>query len=111
VYLQWEAAYGKAYKVQVSDDNATWTDIAEETNGNGGVDDFLVSARGRYVRLECLTRATEWGFSLWEFWVFDSPDVPLPTPDATGDIPRRWTTARTSSSVNRWPGQNPDRTA
>jgi len=86
VYLQWEAAYGKAYKVQVSDDNATWTDIAEETNGNGGIDDFLVTARGRYVRLECLTRGTEWGFSLWEFWVFDSPDVPLPTPDVTGDV-------------------------
>lgn len=86
IVLEWEAAYGKAYKLQVSDDGETWADIVHETASNGGQDDHLVTARGRYVRMEGLKRATEWGYSLWEFWVFDQADVPLPTPDVTGDV-------------------------
>lgn len=82
----WEAAYGKEYKLQVSDDGATWKDLVHETAGNGGQDDHLVNARGRYVRMEGLKRGTEWGYSLWEFWVFDRADIPLPEPDDTGDV-------------------------
>jgi hypothetical protein len=36
--------------------------------------------------MEGLRRGTEWGYSLWEFWVFDRADVPLPEPDETGDV-------------------------
>ncbi len=86
IVLTWEAAYGKEYKLQVSDDGATWTDLVHETAGDGGQDDHLIAARGRYVRMEGLKRGTEWGYSLWEFWVFDRADVPLPEPDATGDV-------------------------
>jgi mannan endo-1,4-beta-mannosidase len=86
IVLVWEAAYGKEYKLQVSNDGATWTDLVHETAGDGGQDDHLVSARGRYVRMEGLKRGTEWGYSLWEFWIFDRADVPLPEPDETGDV-------------------------
>ena len=86
IVLVWEAAYGKEYKLQVSDDGATWTDLVHETAGDGGQDDHLVTARGRYVRMEGLKRGTEWGYSLWEFWVFDRAGAPLPEPDATGDV-------------------------
>lgn len=85
IVLVWEAAYGKEYKLQVSDDGTTWTEIVHETAGDGGQDDHLVTTRGRYVRMEGLKRGTEWGYSLWEFWVFDRSDVPLPEPDMTGD--------------------------
>jgi mannan endo-1,4-beta-mannosidase len=86
IVLVWEAAYGKEYKLQVSDDGATWTDIIHETAGDGGQDDHVVTARGRYVRMEGLKRGTEWGYSLWEFWVFDRADVSLPEPDTTSDV-------------------------
>jgi len=86
IVLVWEAAYGKEYKLQVSDDGATWTDIIHETQGDGGQDDHHITTRGRYVRMEGLQRGTQWGYSLWEFWVFDRDDTPLPTPDTSGDV-------------------------
>ncbi len=86
IVLVWEAAFGKEYKLQVSDDGATWTDLVHETDGDGGQDDYIVATRGRYVRMEGLKRGTEWGYSLWEFWVFDRADVPLPEPDTADNI-------------------------
>jgi hypothetical protein len=78
IVLAWETAYGSAYRLQASDDGETWTPLIDQQNGDGGRDDYTVSATGRYVRMVGLERATEWGFSLWEFWVFDRADVELP---------------------------------
>ncbi|GAA1870870.1 discoidin domain-containing protein [Myceligenerans crystallogenes] len=68
--LVWEAAYGKSYEVQVSDDGAAWTTIRTVTGGNGGVDDLAVSGTGRYVRLNLTERGTDWGYSLFELGVY-----------------------------------------
>src|SRR5258706_2813254 len=35
VVLRWEAAYAKAYQVQVSDDASTWTTVFSTTTGDG----------------------------------------------------------------------------
>jgi glucose/arabinose dehydrogenase len=70
--LRWEAAYGKAYKVQVSNDGSTWTTVYSTTSGNGGTDDITFSARTtRYLRVYGTTRATKWGYSLWELEAYD----------------------------------------
>jgi hypothetical protein len=72
VVLRWEAAYGRGYQIQVSDDASTWTEVYSTTTGDGGVDGItLVSpASGRYVRLLGTQRATTYGYSLWEFEVY-----------------------------------------
>ncbi|MEU2335335.1 discoidin domain-containing protein [Streptomyces sp. NPDC006654] len=70
VVLDWEAAYGKDYKVQISADGTTWTDLATVTGGDGGTDTLDVSGQGRYVRMQGVHRATQWGYSLWEFQVY-----------------------------------------
>lgn len=75
VVLNWEAAYGRSYQIQVSDNATNWTTIYSTTTGDGGTDDFAVSGQGRYVRMNGLTRATGWGYSLWEFQVYGSRDV------------------------------------
>ncbi len=85
VVLDWETAYGSEYKVQVSSDGETWEDVVHVTDGDGGRDDHTVSATGRYVRMLGLKRATEWGFSLWEFWILDRADVTLPEREAEDD--------------------------
>ncbi|MET8047635.1 discoidin domain-containing protein [Streptosporangium sp. NPDC005286] len=40
VKLFWEAAYGKAYTIQVSDDAANWTTVYSTSSGDGGQDDL-----------------------------------------------------------------------
>lgn len=71
VVLNWEAAYGKAYRVQTSTDGNTWTDAYSTTSGDGGTDDLSFAARSaRYVRMYGTTRGTPYGYSLWDFAVY-----------------------------------------
>ena len=70
VVLDWETAYAVAFSVQVSADGTTWTDVYSTTSGSGGSQTLAVSGSGRYVRMYGTQRATQWGYSLWEFQVF-----------------------------------------
>ena len=70
VQLVWEAAYGRAYEIQVSDNGSDWRSVYATTNGDGGVDEIDVTASGRYVRLHGTGRGTGWGYSLYEFGVY-----------------------------------------
>lgn len=70
VKLNWEGAYGKAYKIQTSSDGNNWVDIYTTTNGDGGIDDLTVNGSGRYVRVYGTQRGTGYGYSLWDFEVY-----------------------------------------
>ena len=70
VVLRWEAAYGRAFQLQTSPDGVTWATIYSTTTGTGGVQDLTVSGNGRYVRMNGTQRATQYGYSLWEFQVY-----------------------------------------
>ncbi|ALO13013.1 Glycosyltransferase [Streptomyces venezuelae] len=80
VRLAWEAAYGKTYRIQVSDDGTDWTDIHSTGAGDGAVDDLTVSGTGRYVRMYGTARGTAYGYSLHEFEVYGAaaPDGGTP---------------------------------
>ncbi|MFI8823178.1 discoidin domain-containing protein [Streptomyces sp. NPDC053431] len=90
VRLNWEVAYGKAYRVEISADGATWTTLATETAGNGGTDDWTgLSGKGRYVRVYGTARGTSYGYSLYEMEVYGTPDgtTPPTTPPPTSQPP------------------------
>jgi beta-glucosidase len=70
--LNWEAAYGKAFQIQRSDDGSNWTTVYSTSSGTGGVQDVGVSGSGRYVRMYGTQRGTQYGYSLWEFQVYGS---------------------------------------
>jgi uncharacterized protein YjdB/beta-glucanase (GH16 family) len=70
VVLNWETASGKAYQIQVSADNANWTNIYTTTTSTGGVQTLTVSGTGRYIRMYGTVRNTQWGYSLLEFEVY-----------------------------------------
>ncbi|MFH8935550.1 discoidin domain-containing protein [Streptomyces griseosporeus] len=72
VVLTWEAAYGKDYEIQASDNGTDWRTLRKVTGGDGGTDDLAVAGSGRYVRMQGLARATGYGYSLWEFQVYGS---------------------------------------
>jgi hypothetical protein len=73
VKLDWEGAYAKDYKVQVSDDANNWSDLYTTTSGAGGKVDLAgLSGRGRYVRVLCTAPGANGNvnYSLWGLEVF-----------------------------------------
>ncbi len=72
VRLAWEAAYAKGYTVEVSNDGTNWSPVYATSSGDGGFDDLDISGTGRYVRVTGTSRATAYGYSLWEFGVYRS---------------------------------------
>jgi hypothetical protein len=72
VVLNWENAYATAFQIQTSADGSTWTPVYSTTTGTGGTQTLNVSGTGRYIRMYGTVRATQYGYSLWEFQVFGS---------------------------------------
>jgi hypothetical protein len=72
VVLNWENAYATGFQIQTSADGTTWTSIYSTTTGTGGIQTLNVSGTGRYIRMNGTARATQYGYSLWEFQVFAS---------------------------------------
>jgi acyl-homoserine lactone acylase PvdQ len=71
VALHWEAAYGRAYRIEVSTDNAQWTTVFSTSTGDGGTDiDVFAPVTARYVRMFGVTRGTSFGFSLFEMEIY-----------------------------------------
>ncbi|WDZ84227.1 penicillin acylase family protein [Micromonospora cathayae] len=71
VVLAWEAAYARSYRIEVSTDGTTWRTVWSTTTADGGTDVVAFPTQtARYVRMRGLTRATGYGFSLWEMGVY-----------------------------------------
>lgn len=71
VALKWEQAMAEDFRLEVSNDAFSWATI-RTVNGNNNVNNTfdLNNVRGRYVRVFCTKRATQWGNSLFEFEVY-----------------------------------------
>ncbi|RUT36523.1 glycoside hydrolase family 5 [Paenibacillus zeisoli] len=71
VKLNWETAYAKSYKIETSKDNNNWTTVYSTTTGQGGINEISFAASSaRYVRMYGIQRATNYGFSIWDFEVY-----------------------------------------
>lgn len=69
--LRWEAAYATRYEIALSDDKSAWTTAT--FSSSGGVEQVNLFARGRYIRLTGLQRATSYGTSLYELEAYGRP--------------------------------------
>ncbi|MEU5879536.1 discoidin domain-containing protein [Spirillospora sp. NPDC047279] len=78
VTLAWEAAYGRSFQIQVSDNASAWTNVHSTTTGTGGTQTLSVTGTGRYVRMYGTARATAYGYSLWSFSVYAESGGDLP---------------------------------
>ncbi|MBN1410364.1 MAG: discoidin domain-containing protein [Spirochaetales bacterium] len=90
VVLRWETACATAYQIQISSNASTWTTLYSTTSGSGGTVTHNVSGSGRYIRMYGTSRATAWGYSLWEFEVYGtggSTVTATPTPTTGGSTP------------------------
>jgi len=116
VTLDWETAYATAFQIQVSPDGTNWTTIYSTTTGTGGDQTLSVSGTGRYIRMYGTARATQYGYSLWEFGVYTttggtggggSGEPPASFWGNTSAIPAA-THVLEFSIVNQTNGQYPD---
>ncbi|MFD4910546.1 family 20 glycosylhydrolase [Kitasatospora purpeofusca] len=74
VVLRWETAYGRTFRIEVSDDGTTWRTLRSVTAGTGGVQELTgLSGSGRYLRMYGTARGTSWGYSLYEIEVYGPP--------------------------------------
>ncbi|UVS78180.1 cellulase family glycosylhydrolase [Actinokineospora sp. UTMC 2448] len=99
VRLNWETAYARAYRVEISADGTNWTRLATETAGNGGIDDWTnLSGSGRYLRVYGTVRGTQWGYSLWELEVYgaSAPSTGAFTVVGAGDIADQCTASQST---------------
>ena len=82
VNILWETASAKEFKLQISNDGKTWTDMAHIKNNSVQGDwtnhTFSQDYVGRYVRMQGIEANTKYGYSIYEFQVtgttIDDPD-------------------------------------
>ncbi|PZR28105.1 MAG: hypothetical protein DI535_08085 [Citrobacter freundii] len=72
VELLWESAYATSFRIDISNDQVNWTTVATITGNTSKTNTISISGSGRYVKMQGLTRATGYGYSLYEFRVFGS---------------------------------------
>ena len=72
VKITWEAAKGKDYLIQISNDSTNWGTVPAKTvTGNTAlINDWTVAQTGRYVRVYGTARTTVYGFSIYELEVY-----------------------------------------
>lgn len=72
VVLDWERAYGRAYRIEASTDGAAWRTVWSTEAGDGDLDTAEFPATtARHVRIAGVKRGTKWGYSLREVRVLD----------------------------------------
>jgi len=70
VEIIWEQAYAKSYTLQVSEDGQKWINAYHTDSGKGDREPITIKPiTGQWVRMMGHKRATEWGFSIYEFRV------------------------------------------
>ncbi|MGI4970191.1 MAG: discoidin domain-containing protein [Janthinobacterium lividum] len=71
IRLTWEAALGKDFTLDVSNDGTTWQTIVLVTGNTSTSNEYAnLGASGRYVRMSGTARGTAYSYSLYEFEVF-----------------------------------------
>lgn len=72
IYILWEAAYAKEYRIEASLDGEYWRTITTD-NANSTLEntiDYDLTQPARWLRIDCDKRATEYGFSIKEWEVY-----------------------------------------
>ena len=67
IVIVWEAAHASSYKIETSTDGTTWTTALTVTGSLGGTEtDWIDASNVRYLRMQGITRATQYGYSIYE---------------------------------------------
>lgn len=77
VILKWHTNYGKTFRIQVSSDSKTWTDVYSTALGApySVTDVTFDQTTARYVRMNGTQAGNANGYSLFAFMVLNDPDA------------------------------------
>jgi len=107
VVLNWEAAYGKRYKIDVSLNGTTWTTALEiQNNESAGRKEHAIApeASAKFVRMFGIERGNQYGgFSLYSFEVYGEQSAP---PPAQGPGQVRYFVPHENETGYWWQGEN-----
>src|ERR1700730_2964403 len=98
VVIHWEKAYAKAFQIQTSNDAVNWTAISSTNPGTGSAQALNSTGTGRYIRMTGTTRATQYGYSIYEFQVYASAGTGTNTVTVTAS-PNQTTAVNTAASL------------
>lgn len=79
VKINWETAFASKYNIQISTDGSTWTTVKAESGAVGTVTTTFDAVRARYVRMQGVKRATQYGYRIFEFEVYGANQAKAPT--------------------------------
>jgi mannan endo-1,4-beta-mannosidase len=87
IKITWEAAMGKNYYLETSNDAINWTNQKTIVNNASLVNDYTgLNVNARYVRMYGTARATAFGYSIYEIEVYGKA-IPKPYSGAATEIP------------------------
>jgi glucose/arabinose dehydrogenase len=74
VKITWEAARGKDFRIELSNDAVNWTPVKTVVGNTLTVNDYTdISGTGKFVRMYGTARHTVYGFSIFELEVYGTP--------------------------------------
>ena len=79
VTINWEAAYAAKYEIQVFTDGKEWTTVAKENGMVGEITSSFAATKARYVKMQGVSRGTQYGYSIYEMQVFGAVQAKAPT--------------------------------
>lgn len=78
VIIGWESAYAASYNIEVSTDKKSWTEVYSTQEGKGRTETVSFKPqKARYVKINCLKRKGQWGFSIWDIMVYGKKKLML----------------------------------
>lgn len=75
IRLNWEASFGKSFKIQTSNDGNHWRDVWKSNEGQEGLmEATFPEVQARYVRMLGIELGWWFGYSLWAMDVLSGPE-------------------------------------
>ena len=115
VQIVWEGAYAKSFKLEVSNDSTTWTEIAniqDQTLAGFPYTQTITvgDQKAKYLRVVGVERATGYGYSFWELRAFVKKEQVLTTVElkAEADIVKVGEGLKLTTTTKDQDGENMD---
>ncbi len=102
VNINWEDAYARKYTISWSNDGENWnTAVTRQVSKKSDTTDMFFNRPVRYIRVTAVTRATQYGVSIFEIQALGDVTVEDTTTQETTTVPA--TTQTQTTSYPRYP--------